>query len=112
MATGTAHCKTGVTQFFKDRPLANQTTISDSRKLRVTVVSTAMNRETARIIGKAVILEKAARPSTTSGPIVPLAASPNKRTRSTLRHTIRKVDSTTALRRKKSDTEERLNKDI
>src|SRR3546814_4538827 len=44
--------------------------ISDSRKFRVTVVSTAIKSDTASMTGKAVMLEKVARPKTTSAPIL------------------------------------------
>src|SRR3546814_12472773 len=60
------------TQSLSDKPLANHTTISDSRKFRVTVVSTAIKSDTASMTGKAVMLEKVARPKTTSTPILPL----------------------------------------
>src|SRR5690606_8974488 len=95
MATGTAQRSTGPTQSFRDKPLANQTTISDSRKLRVTVVSTAMKSETDKMTGKAVMLENVARPNTTSAPIEPLAASPSRRTSRTLSQTTSKVENTT-----------------
>src|SRR5690554_3454414 len=103
---------TGLIQSLSDRPLANQTTISDSRKLRVTVVSTAMNSDTDKIVGNAVMLENAARPKTTSAPMVPLAASPSRRTSSTLSHTTSKVENTTPPWPRISETTERLNSDI
>src|SRR5690554_3817952 len=111
-ATGTATLNTGAIQSRSERPLANQTTISDSRKLRVIVVRTAMNRETARITGNAVILEKVANPTTTSAPMAPAAASPSRRTSKTLSHTTSNVETTTPAWLRISDTTERLNSDI
>src|SRR5690606_34114492 len=111
-ATGTAQRITGPTQSFRDKPLANHTTISDSLKLRVMVVSTAINSDTDKIIGKAVMLEKAAKPNTTSAPMAPLAASPSNRTSSTLSHTTSKVEKTTPAWLIISDTTERLNSDM
>src|SRR5690606_10500221 len=94
-ATGTAQRNTGPTQSFNERPLANQTTISDSRKFRVIVVNTAINKETARMTGKAVMLENVASPTTTSAPMAPFAASPSRRTSNTLSQTTSNVENTT-----------------
>src|SRR3546814_473238 len=108
----TAHRSTCPIQSLSDRPLANQTTISDSLKLRVTVVSTAMNRDTDKMTGSAVMLENAARPKTTLAPILPLAASPRRRTSKTLSQTTSKVEKTTPAWLMISETTERLNKDM
>src|SRR3546814_2438783 len=94
------------TQSLSDKPLANHTTISDSRKFRVTVVSTAIKSDTASMTGKAVMLEKVARPKTTSAPILPLAATPRRRTSNTLSKTTNKVENTTSARPEISDTTE------
>src|SRR5690554_5330400 len=111
-ATGTAHRNTGPTQSFKDKPLANHTTISDSLKLRVMVVSTAINSDTDKITGKAVMLENVARPKTTSAPMLPPAASPSRRTSSTLSQTTSSVDRTTPPWLVISAVTERLNSDM
>src|SRR5690554_672222 len=111
-ATGTAQRNTGPIQSFKDRPLANHTTISDSLKLRVMVVSTAIKSDTDKMTGKAVMLEKVARPKTTSAPIEPFAASPSSRTSSTLSQTTSRVENTTPAWLRISDTTERLNSDM
>lgn len=63
--------------------------------MRVTVVSTAMKTDTARMVGSAVMVDSAASTSTTSAPMLPPAASPSKRTRSTLSHTTSNVEKTT-----------------
>src|SRR5690625_3676135 len=107
-----AQYNTGRIQFASDSPLENHTTISDSLKLRVTVVKTAMNSDTDKITGKAVTLEKKAKPNTTSAPICPLAASPSKRTINTLSQTIIRVDNTTPPWLNISEITLRLNKDI
>ena len=60
--------------------------------MRVTVVSTAMKTDTARMVGSAVMVDSAASTSTTSAPMLPPAASPSKRTRSTLSHTTSNVE--------------------
>ncbi|CPN84035.1 Uncharacterised protein [Bordetella pertussis] len=54
-----------------------------------------MNSDTARMVGNAVMVEKAARPSTTSAPIEPPAASPSRRTSRTLSQTTTSVENTT-----------------
>ena len=46
-----------------------------------------MKTDTARMVGSAVMVDSAASTSTTSAPMLPPAASPSKRTRSTLSHT-------------------------
>src|SRR3546814_5532949 len=61
-----------ISDWSSDVCSSDLTTISDSRKLRVTVVRTAMKRDTDKITGKAVMLENVARPSTTSAPMAPL----------------------------------------
>ena len=112
MATGIAHRKIGAIQLRKESPLAYQTTISESRNVRVIVVNTAINNEADKITGKAVIVENNAMPKTTSAPMLPLAASPTKRTSNTLNHTISSVDKTTPAWLRISDTALRLNKDM
>ncbi len=76
------------------------------------VVSTATNRVTDRITGSAVMLEKAARPSTTLAPMSPLAASPSRRTSSTLSHTTSSVENTMPAWLVISEKAARLNNDM
>src|SRR5690606_29634945 len=106
-AKGTATRSTGPTQSRNDKPLANHTTISDSRKFRLIVLSTVIKIMIDRNPVKDVILEKAASPTQTSATMKPAAAAPKRRTNRTLSHTNSNVDMTTPAWLKISDTTKR-----
>src|SRR5258708_451215 len=78
---GSANSITGLSQAVSGMPAVNQITISESRQLRVSVSSTAMNMVSDSSTGSVPSAKKPMKAITASDGILPPAASPSRRMR-------------------------------